>query len=150
MAGRKRKPEDDFEVSDIESPYNKVTVHGMITGLSPVKSSKKNAERKYFSAKLSDGKKTMRVISFAPKLRDEIEKSHLAESPVAFIDCQIKETLPQYQKNDESKFEIVASSLSSVGQSSHSFPKDLSLKVNSATINLDQLADVAVNEHVNV
>jgi hypothetical protein len=150
MAVKRTREDDDYEVSDIEYPCDKVTIHGMITALSPVKASKKNEERKYFNAKLSDGKKTMRVISFAPNLRDQIEKSHLTESPVALINCQVKETLPQYHRSDESKFEIVASSLSSVEESSHSFSEDFSFRAESATIELKQLADTSVNDHVTI
>ena len=40
------------------------SIHGVVTELSPIKCSKKNAKVKYFAGKLTDGKKMMRIVSF--------------------------------------------------------------------------------------
>ena len=45
----KRKLED-VDVSEIDSPFENVTVHGVVTSLSPVKVSKKNDQKRYFHA----------------------------------------------------------------------------------------------------
>lgn len=50
-----------------------MTVHGVVTELSPVVCGKKNAEVGYFTSKLTDSKKMIRLISFEPKLHAEIE-----------------------------------------------------------------------------
>ena len=40
----------------------------MVVEVSPIKASRKNPDIKYFSGKITDGKKVARVISFDPKL----------------------------------------------------------------------------------
>ena len=49
----KRKLED-VDVSDIDSPIENVTVHRVVTSLSPVKASKKMDHKKYFNANITD------------------------------------------------------------------------------------------------
>lgn len=95
MKRRRSEPTEDYDVSEIECPLDKATVHGIVTDLSPIKSSRKNEQIKYFNAKLTDGKKTVRVVSFSPRLRDDLAKSHAKVSPIAFVGCQIKETQSQ-------------------------------------------------------
>ena len=67
-----------MDVSEVESPYEGVTVHGVITSLSPIKegTSQDSHNYQYFSAKMSDGKKSMRVISFHPSLHSDMQ-THL-------------------------------------------------------------------------
>ena len=49
------------------------TVHGVVVGeLSPVKDSRGKAGLPYFEGQLSDGKKTVRMVSFEPKLRSDL------------------------------------------------------------------------------
>ena len=87
MAKRPRDSNLDVDVSEIESTGDNVTVHGFITALSPVKKSKTN---KYFNARLSDGKKTMRVVSFNPTVHDTLQDYHHKSAPIALTDCLIK------------------------------------------------------------
>ena len=54
-----------MEVSEVASSGTG-TVHGIIVGVSPVKSSKKRSDVKYFEGQISDGVKTMRLVSFEP------------------------------------------------------------------------------------
>ena len=72
MVGVKRA----YDVSNIEEEEN-ATVHGVVLELSPMKTSHKNQDIKYFNGKLSDGKKMARLISFEPncKLRPSLEKN---------------------------------------------------------------------------
>ena len=49
--------------------HSNATVHGMVVEVSPIKASRKNPYVKYFSGKITDGKKAARVISLDPKLR---------------------------------------------------------------------------------
>ena len=49
--------------------HSNATVHGMVVEVSPIKTSRKNPDVKYFSGKSTDGKKAATVISLDPKLR---------------------------------------------------------------------------------
>lgn len=64
-----KKMRVDLNVSDVDDEYESATVHGIMTEVSPVKSSSSNPKVKYFTGKMSDGSKTVRVISFDPALR---------------------------------------------------------------------------------
>ena len=55
--------------------HSNATVHGMVVEVSPIKASRKNPDVKYFSGKITDGKKAARVISLDPKLRSCHEKT---------------------------------------------------------------------------
>ena len=58
-----------MEVSDIKPSSSSVAVHGIVVGeVLPIKASRKNCETKYFEGKLTDGRKTVWVLSFDPKL----------------------------------------------------------------------------------
>ena len=65
MAGKKRKSE--WDVSEAEESVG-AAVHGVVTQLSPVKVSKRNPTVRYFDGKMSDGRKSVRVVSFDPSL----------------------------------------------------------------------------------
>lgn len=65
----------------MESDSN-ATVHGVVVDLSPTKSSRNNPDIKYFSAKLSDGNKASRMISFKQELRSSLERSRKDRAPV--------------------------------------------------------------------
>ena len=52
-----------FDVLEIESPSADVNIHGIVTQLSSVKVSRKNDKVKYFDGSVSDGKKSMRLVS---------------------------------------------------------------------------------------
>ena len=73
-----------FDVSDLVEVSN-ATVHGVVMEVSPVRPSRKNPEVKYFSGKLSDGQKVVRIISFEPKLRSVLDKSREERKPVALV-----------------------------------------------------------------
>ena len=69
MAKRKLQQEEvDMTVSQLqECSYG--TIHGIFVGdVSPIKSSRKCADVKYFDGWISDGEATTRVVSFMPKL----------------------------------------------------------------------------------
>ena len=109
MVARKRKVEN-VDVSGFDGTSEGVTVHGVITELSPVKVSCKNSEVRYFRRKVSDGVKTIRVVSFEPCLRSKLEKSRVEGSTVSIVNCQIKQAL----QVGSSEYEIVASKRSKV------------------------------------
>ena len=47
-----KKAKVDLDVGDIAGEHEKVTVHGVVTELSPIKSSASNPKVKYFTGKL--------------------------------------------------------------------------------------------------
>ena len=106
MASSSRKR--TLDISEIEEPTEAATVTGVVTELSPIKVSKNNSHIKYFSGQVSDGKKTCRVVSFEPGLRNKLEKSRLERSAVSIVNCQIKE------RSFNKGLEIMASNRSSV------------------------------------
>lgn len=53
----------EMEVSEIESGHGLAVVHGVVTSLLPVKKSKIDDTRRYFSANISDGINTVKVVS---------------------------------------------------------------------------------------
>ena len=59
----------EFDVSELEDDGN-ATVHEVVLEVSPVKVSRNNPEVKYFSGKISDGKKVARMISFEISVRE--------------------------------------------------------------------------------
>ena len=53
------------------------TVHGIfVGGVSPIKKSQKRNNVQYFEANISDGGKTVRMVSFEPKLCKEVEDAY--------------------------------------------------------------------------
>ena len=52
------------------------TVHGVLVGeVSPIKMSRKRNNVKYFEGQFSDGKKTVHLVSFEPKLRGQLDEA---------------------------------------------------------------------------
>ena len=62
----------------------------MTMELSPVKVSKRNPCVCYFDGKMSDGRKSVRVVSFAPSLRSALESSCTKGSSVIFVNYHVK------------------------------------------------------------
>ena len=62
-------------MSDVEPSTSTGTFHGVVIGeLSPIKTNSKNSAVKYFDGGFGDGKKTVRLVSFDPKLRTQFEE----------------------------------------------------------------------------
>ena len=91
-------------------------VHGVVTRLSPVKTSE-NTKRQYFDAAITDGKKSVRIVSFLPSLRETLDDVRKTQSTVSLIDCTIssdkgQETIYLNEKtqvqNSPKKFSVPA------------------------------------------
>ena len=80
---------DEWDVSDIEESQG-AAVHGVITNLSPVKVSRRNAKVHYFDGKISDGRKSVRLVAFDPSLRSAMESSRSKGSSVRLVNCLVK------------------------------------------------------------
>lgn len=145
----KRRLELDFDVSEVKYPTSDVNVHGIVTELSPVKKSRQNEKVQYFDGKLSDGKKTLRIVSFEPALRNKMDESRIQRTPVTIMNCQVKQKTKFVSENDT--LEILASSKSKVQLSPHKL--DLPENIESdlqplSSINLDEIDDVSVGQYV--
>ena len=66
-----------------------------------MKESRKSSSIKYFEGKMTDGKKTVRMVCFLPKLRPQLEVHREKKTVATLIGCSIKEA-----QND---FELLAS-----------------------------------------
>jgi len=92
------------------------TVHSMVIGeVSPVKSSKKRPEVKYFHGQISDGIKTMGLVSFDPTLRSKLEEVQKDKGSVALQNCFIK------RGRDNDDFEVHVNNKTSIIPSAKKF-----------------------------
>jgi len=90
-------------------------VYGLVVGqVSPIKSSKSKSGVRYFDGSFSDGRKTLRMISFDPKLHEQFEEAQKSQSSVALKNCIVK-------RERSNKLEILVNSKSSLIKSSKKF-----------------------------
>ena len=127
------------------------TVHGMVVGeLSPVKDSRGKAGVRYFEGQLSDGKKTVRMVSFEPKLRSDLDRLRKSGEGVALVNCCIKRS----KMSGGETLEIVAGCRSSVKPSPKKFRVDDAAVLNVSGVVevkcLEEVKYLAVNQHVSV
>ena len=98
-----KKMKLDCKVSDITQCSSQAVVKGIITAVSLIKTSRKNAANKYFNANISDGMKSMKIVAFDPKLHKDVEQAMKSASSVELQNIQIKEaqcsspTSPEYE-----------------------------------------------------
>ena len=155
----KRKLE--FDVSEIQDTHNHATIHGVIGCLSPIKTSKKDATKKYFNAAISDGIQTVRMVSFDPALRPKLEKIMNEESsPVGIVNCIVKKSifLSAGNSTDDPTFELLLNNHSKVVPSplkkfrltSENFEllSNSPATSTSTTVTISELHLLAVNERV--
>lgn len=133
---KKRKLED-LDVCEIAGPRDRVTVHGIVTELSPVKCSRNDV--KYFTGKMTDGKKTVKMVSFDPQLRGPLADSLSCRSPVAVTDCKVEDA---EGVGTNCAFKVIASRRGKILQS----PKKFSLPLDLAELDPDTAKDVSVEE----
>ena len=127
----------DVEVSNLV-PSTSANVHGVFVGaLSPVKSSRNNTKMKYFEGQLSDGSKTVRFVSFEPKLRQQIEEAHEKCSSIALRNCAVK-------RNRQEDLEVLVSSQTKI----HSSPKKMA--INTASLSLLKVLNTQFFDKLNV
>ena len=92
-----------MEVSEVASSGTG-TVHGIIIGqVTPVKSRKKQTDVKYFEGQISDGVKTMRLVSFEPTLSCKVEEAQKAKCNVALQNYSFKRS----RNNDEFEVHVI-------------------------------------------
>ena len=138
----------EYNVSEIES-HDNATVHGLVVELSPVKESRTNPDCKYFNAKISDGKRVARFISFHPQLRQPMDKYRQESKSIALSACRI-----QTNKFD-SKLEIMAGKRSTVQSSPKKFKIDDSILDDASSskvevVTIEEVMNLAINQCVTV
>ena len=111
MADAKRKrPREVSDFSKIgEEAVSSATVHGVITSLSPIK---KGRSSKFFDGKVSDGKKSLRLVAFSERQLESMQEFKSSRRTVELKDCQLQRA----RRGDQ--LEIVLKSGSEVGPSS--------------------------------
>ncbi len=122
--------------------------------MSPVKCSRTaKAEVKYFEGQLSDGKKTVRMVSFEPKLRAEVEQAQVSGEGVALTNCCVKES----KKQGCDALEIVAGSRTTVVKSPKKYRIGEDVRCASASVcgsrdvlTLEEIKDLGEGQKVNV
>ena len=107
MAKKRPRVVTDFEEVGQE-PSTSAVVHGVISSLSPIKKGRKS---KYFHGCVSDGKRSMRFVSFSERQLDSMEKFKESKRPVELKDCQLKRA----KRGDE--LEIVMKSSTAIAPS---------------------------------
>ena len=139
----------DMDVSQVASSGTG-TVHSMVIGeVSPVKSSKKRPEVKYFHGQISDGIKTMRLVSFDPTLRSKLEEVQKDKGSVALQNCFIK------RGRDNDDFEVHVNNKTSIIPSAKKFRVDDKLiatqaKQSAALATLEEVKDAAEHQCVSL
>ena len=100
-----------MKVSDLV-PSNSANVEGVFVGpISPIKTSRKTVRVQYFKGSLSDGSKTVRFVSFEPKLRPQIEQARENLRGVSLSNCAIT--------RNRGDMEVVVSNQSKILDSPH-------------------------------
>ena len=99
---------EEIELLKICEEKKSVTVHGVVTSLSPVKESKTKV--KYFQGTIADQSKKVPVVSFEPKLWKRLNQSHENCSTVALVNSNVQEA----RNRTCGDYEIVASSRTEV------------------------------------
>ena len=135
-AKRRKFEPPEIGISNIDTSCSSATVHRVVLELSPIKESRKNSSRKYFDGKVTNGKKTVRMVCFSPKLRPKLEAHRAKKTAAALIGCSIKET-----SND---FELLASKKTTVEASSKEFalPSNLKEIDSSTAVHVESLSEI--------
>lgn len=140
-----------MDVSEV-SETKGATVYGVLVGeLSPIKDSRGKAGVRYFEGKLSDGKKTIRMVSFAPNLRGDLEKLRKSDEGVAVVNCIVQKS----KMSVGEELEVVAGTRSSIMPSPKKFrvDEDAASSSVSGVVEIKRLEEVkclAVNQHISV
>lgn len=105
----KSKTFHEMDVSEMTESTSAVVHCALVGPVSPVKCSH-SSNVEFFEARASDGKKTARLISFEPKLRDKLEKAQESKQEVAITNCSVQRN----KRSGSKELEIVLGSRTSV------------------------------------
>ena len=143
MAGKKR----ELSVCEIDSEEKDLCVHGVPISLSPKKKSRRNESLSYFDGSLSDGKKSLRMVSFNTNLFPQMKKAEESESVLAVNHADVK------RSSRSGELEIFINSKCDVGDSSLEVDID-ALKSRpggcKSSVKIADLLSVSLSQVVNV
>ena len=153
MATPQKRKSEDINVSEM-SACSSATVHGVFIGdVSPVKCGRTNPDVKYFLGQFTDGKKAVRMVLFEPKLRNEVQKAQESGEEVALKNCCVQRS----KKEGSYELEIMVSSRTRIEKSAKKFCVGEEIVRKAASVSgameigsLEEIRDLAVNQHVNV
>ena len=141
----KRKLESKWDVSEAQESSS-ATVHGIVTEVSPVKVSRKNASVRYFDGRMTDGKTSVRMVCFEPSPRNTLESARQKKEVVSFVGCSVKQA-----RNKEDGVELLASKRSTVLPSPRKYvlPETAIMTCNE-TMQLFDVKDISASQKVSV
>ena len=105
-------------LSGITEPHLFATVHGIITSLSPMKTSKKSAN-KHFDGRFADEDCTLRFIGFYCKHHQQLQQYYNAFTPISLASVKIQKS----SYSDD--LEICLQSTTNIDKSDHTFQADM-------------------------
>lgn len=137
-----------MDISEAIASFSPITLHGVVVGqVSPLKSSKTKNRVRYFDGSFSDGKKTLRMISFDPKMRDGFEEAKKNQSSVALRNCIVK-------RGRSDKLEILLNGRSSMTRSPKKFKIPDEVNTISAqcpvVTTLEEVKDLAEHQKITI
>lgn len=121
------------------------TVHGVMTELSPVKVSRKNASVRYCDCRMTDGKSSVRMVCFEPSLRNALESARKKKEAVSVVGCSVKQA-----RNKEERVEIIASKRSTIVPSPRKYAIPEAAMICNGSVQLSQVEDLSVGHKVSV
>lgn len=137
----------ELDVSDVSvtTVGRGATVHGVLTELSPVKISK-TSDQSYYVGQITDGKKSLRLVSFDIKLKNVMDQAKDSNQPIVLNNCTIQESKRGYG------VEIFANTQTKVYDSPKKFEISTSslITANKTLNSLEEIKDLKLNEKVTV
>lgn len=104
----------DIEEMDDNEEIGSASIHGVVTQVSPVKVSKKG--NRYFHGEVSDGRSTLRFVSFMDKQQKQLKEFLQTRRSVEMRNIQVKASL-----RDTTKKEILVKGATKICASSQEF-----------------------------
>ena len=148
----KRSLEEDLTVSELKQAST-ASVHGALLQLSPIKTSRKNKDIKYFDAQISDGLKIARLVSFDSSLHSDMKKMKDNSETINVTNCKVKEChgAGVDSENVFSPFEIVVGTKSKLQNSPKKFKIDaLPQLTTTKLITVSNINDISINQKVDI
>ena len=133
-----------MDVSDVEPSTSSGTFHGIVIGeLSPIKTSSRNSAVKCFNGRFGDGKKTVRLVSFDPKLRTRLDEVKKSGCGVALENCLVKRKADDFELHINSKSSILTSPKSLKSATTSVFQKICAVQ------NFEHWKDLRMQQNIN-
>ena len=137
----------DFDcLSGITEPHLFASVHGIITSLSPMKTSKKSTD-KYFDGRFADEDRSMRFIGFHAEHHQQLQQYYNTFTPISLATVKIQKS----SYSDD--LEICLQSATNIDKSDRNFEADMIAMEepgDAKTISIRDMASTVAYQLVNV